>query len=205
MLSIIATMSVSLVYCQSPLKLVKERVGNPDILKNWEVGDIKFVNQVSIMRQEGENNYDFITNVFYTPKNLIMNLIDEKSKAEAFLPDERNRMVRFYEASAPGGQIALFYCRPTKALAEPIHFSVRVSDESGNTLWTGFLDKEQPYYYRWEIWYFYKIINVPVAVGQSFIVQVYDYASKKSFKFRISQSEEMPGKPRDLSLRELSF
>lgn len=199
-LIIIAAMSVSLVFSQTPLKLVKERVGNPEILKNWNVGVAKHVNGSSILRLDGENGYESITNVFYTSNNRINSLVDEKADAEA-MTSEKAHIVPSDEKSVSGGQIALFYCRPDELLAAPARFNVQVMDENGSLLWSYCLDKEQPHYYKWGIWYFYETINVPVDAGQKFIVQVNDAAGGQSFTFKVFINEPGKEKQPDLSLR----
>lgn len=190
-------------YSQTPLMVVKERVGNPEILKYWEVGETKRVNEVSILRVEGENNYDFITNVFFTPKHDIITLLEENAKAQALLPVEP--IVECYTSSAPGGQIALFFSRPAKELAEPSNFSLQVLDEEGALVWSHELEGQQPYYYRWEIWYYYATINLPVTMGEHFIVKVDDAGTRKSYTFNINQPAS--GKPQqlDLSMKHTNF
>lgn len=194
------------VYAQTPLKLVKERVGNPDILKYWEIGEQRNVNNVSMLRLQGENNYDFITNVFYTPCHAIIGLVEEKAKAEALLSAEHNPITESYISSVSGGQIAIFFSRPTKVLAEPSNFSIQVLDEDGTVIWSDVLEMEQPYYYRWEIWYYYRVINLPVAVGENFIIKVDDAGTKESFKFSINQLPYGAEPPQfDLSLKQNNF
>ncbi len=197
----IAAMSVSLVFSQPPLKLVKERVGNPEILKNWNVGDAKYVNGTSILRLGGENGYESITNVFYASNDRINVLSDEKAAAEAVSSAGKEQVIQSHEKSASGGQIALFYCRPAELLADPAGFNVQVMGENGSLLWSCSLDKEQPYYYKWGIWYFYKTINVPVEAGQKFIVQLSDAAGGQSFTFKVFINEPGKEKQPDLSLR----
>jgi len=194
------------VFAQTPLRLVKERVGNPDILKNWEVGETKYVNEASIQRTEGANNYDFITNIFYTPASTIHNLVAEKAESEGMTAAAKEELVGCYESAVPGGQVALFFSRPTRALAEPANFGIQVVDENGTVLWTEMLQKEQPFYYRWEIWYYYKTINLPVAVGERFSIRVYDAGVRKNYKFsvRVPDNAQQQSQP-DLSLKQNSF
>ena len=130
----------------------------------------------------------------------------ENASAEAYIPDAKKRLLEVYEEAAPGGQIALFYCRPEKNLAEPGNFVVRVIDEYENTVWTGSLENEQPFYYKWNIWYYYKTINVSVAVGQIFTIQVYDVPSAKSYKFKVANNHDFAKERQpNLSLKPAHF
>lgn len=184
---LIAALMMSAAYAQRPLKVVKQKVGNPDILQYWKVGETKTVNDVQIVRLEGEDGYEYITNAFYTSRSAIIKTLDEKAVAENLTASQKSEMVGPYEAASPGGQIALFFSRPSQRLADPTFFTVTVTDATTNEIvCSKTLDKQDPYYYKWGIWYYYKTINVPEAVGETFIIQVRDEGTKTNFTFRVS-------------------
>lgn len=181
---LIATSIAISAFGQTPLKLVKERVGNPEILKNWSVGEVKYANNAEILRVSGDNDIDYRTNVFYTSNKTIMGLVEQKTGA---LPEEQKQaMTECYFKDAPGGQISLFFDRNEPKLADPTHFTVFVKNEAGEIIYQKALAYERPYYYKWGIWYYYITINVPVDVGPRFTVEVTDSGLKKTYEFRVS-------------------
>lgn len=187
----ISLLIVSGAYAESPIKLIKKRVGNPDILKNWNVGEFKYVHGVSILRVEGENANEFnnITNLFYTPGSHILNLIDEKAVVENLTASAKDDMITDYEKAAPGGQITLFYCRAEKRLANPTLFTVHVTENDGEIIYQKELAKEDPYYYKGGLWYYYKTINIPKQVGESFSIEVTDEGSGSNYTFKVIGNE----------------
>ena len=182
---LISLLIVAGTYAQSPIKLIKERVGNPDILKSWEVGDYKYVNGIAILREEGENTneLDHLTNLFYTPESHIINIINKKAEAENLTATVKDDMITDYEKAAPGGQITLFYSRDEKRLADPTLFTVNVRNYYGELVHQKKLLKEEPYCYKSGIWYYYKTINIPQKVGETFTLQVRDEGSGNNYTF----------------------
>jgi len=177
---------ISSAFAQSPLELVKERVGNPLILKNWKVGEAKEVDHAVIIRTGGENAIEHRTNVLYTPFGAIMKQIDERAKAENE-PAEKNEVLKqSYSRIAQGGQIALFYDRDDINLADPALFTVVLKNSRNEIIYSQRLENTCPYYYRWGIWYYYAVINVPVNVGQKFDVEVIDAGLGNKYDFAVS-------------------
>ncbi len=159
------------VFSQSALKTVRQKVGNPDILKNWNVGEEKLLTNASVLRVEGANDINHRTNLFYTANG-------------------------GYLEEAPGGQISLFFDRNIEELADPGLFTITVKDSDGNELYQKCLNKDnRPFYYKWEIWYYTETVNIPVLVSKTFTVMVEDAGLGKKFEFLVTiqqDSEFMP-------------
>ncbi|HXH19925.1 MAG TPA: hypothetical protein VNJ07_12680 [Chitinophagales bacterium] len=178
------------IFAQSPLELVKERVDDNQIIKNWKVGEAKEVADVRIIRTAGGNAIEHRTNVLYTPLKAILKRIDEKSKAESLSPQQNKTLKDAYLQAAKGGQIALFYDRDDKNLADPTLFTVVVKNPQNEIVFSKMLENECPYYYRWGIWYYYKTINVPFEVGKRFSVEVIDAGLATEYEFAVSLTDE---------------
>jgi len=197
---ITVTIISSFIFGQSPLKLVKESVGNPDILKNWELDETKFVNNASIQRIAGENDFDHRTNLFYTSNKAIMKLVEDKAAKEMLSEELKQAMKDCYLKDAPGGQLSLFFDRNDQRLADPRFFAISVKNEEGNVVFQQALAFERPYYYKWGIWYYFTTINIPVNVGDRFSVEVMDAGLKINFTFLVTISEDADGNQQLLSV-----
>src|ERR1051325_5426737 len=109
-------------FAQSQLKLVKERVGDDRIVQNWKVGEVKEVNDVKVLRVEGENGIDYRTNVFYISQGFLLADINKKAALEPIYSKELGAMKDYFTNEYPGGQVAIFYDRLSQELADPRNF-----------------------------------------------------------------------------------
>ncbi len=175
---------------QSALQSIKQKVGNPVILENWQLGELKTFNNVSVLRLEGENSVDHRTNVSFTSNGHIQELITCKAEQENLSEEEKLNLMKFYFEEAPGGQVTIFFDRVEKRLADPRLFTVEVIDvSSGETVFKKRLENEEPHYYKWGIWFFHKTINIPYFLEREFAVKVTDAGLNKTFKFHVSVNE----------------
>ena len=148
---------------QTKLKDIKNQVGNPEIIRNWEVGETKEVYKASITRKMGENHFDSRTNVL-------------------FYPASRSGI------ASSSGEIALFFDRTSKDLADAGLFRVYITDETDTEIiYDESLASETPDFYKWDIYYNYKKIKVKEDLGSAFNIYVDDNGSGKTYKFFVEQ------------------
>jgi len=48
---------------------------------------------------------------------------------------------------------------------------------------------EEPYYFKGGIWYYYKTINIPKNVGETFLVQIKDEATGNAYTFKVTGNQ----------------
>ena len=171
---------------QSHLQLVRERVGDKAILENWNVGEAKEVNDVKILRVEGENGIDYRTNVFYIPQGKLLAEINQMAAIEPVYNKDLEELTDFYTNEFPGGQVAIFFDRLSQELANPGNFTVLIIDpETNKEIYSTRLERQMPYSYKWGIWYYYTVINIPHKLNEKFTVRILDEGLQESSEFLV--------------------
>ena len=170
-------------WSQDNLKEVKARVGNPEILKNWNVGQEKVIEGAKIIRIEGENSRFGRTNILFTPY-------------------ERKETIRLVNAQGggvmneeiAGGRLALFFDRESESHANAGNMIVTVTNiYETQVICRKTLTEEAPRPYIQGIWYNFQTIDLTGLPEGSFMVKIEDVALNQEFKFKVNVIEN-PGK-----------
>lgn len=173
-------------FAQSQLKLAKERVGDIEIAYNWKVGEVKEANNVKILRVEGENGIDYRTNIFYIPQSTLLAEVNQKAATEPAYNKDYDELNQYFTNEVQGGQVAIFFDRISKELADPRNFTIVVIDPATNEeVHRTTLEYQAPYSYKWDIWYYYTVVNVPAEVGERFVVRVLDEGLQQTSEFLV--------------------
>ncbi len=173
-------------FSQTNLKTAKERIGDMAIVANWKVGEEIEANNVKILRVEGENGIHHRTNVLYIPQSKLLADINQKAATEPIYNRELSELTEYFTGKYPGGQVAIFFDRLSENLANPENFTIILIDPKTNEeIHREKLGYQAPDAYRWGIWYYYTVINIPKKVGEKFTVRVLDEGLQQSNEFQV--------------------
>lgn len=153
---------------------------------NWKPGKEKVICGNAILRLEGKNNVDGITNIGYQSFEQVKSVLEKDAEREMWTEEKKNKTIESYSKSASGGLISLYLTRLTIDAANTDMFTVIVKDSTENEIYREELKSvipETPSSGS-SYWWNYAAILLPEKIQGKFYIYIIDHLGKDNSKFK---------------------
>jgi len=157
--------------------------------ENWKVGNEKVLYGNRVIRLEGNNGTNGITNIAYETFAQVKSNLEKKAENEMWTEEKKNEKIESFKSFASGGIIHLYLTRLTIGAANTKYFTVIVKDSSEKEIYREELKNDIPNTPASGSDYWWNTANIYIKepITGSFYIYVIDALGREypRFKFEV--------------------